>query len=241
MSHAFLLFSFSFAILPPMTMSDGERYYVMVFASQKNTINPNHTHSFAAFIKVTETKREKRIEHHTISWMSDSGKVKLLKLFPETGRNLGLHETIQWAMDRKQTISFWGPYEIHPELYHLARQQIAGLEQTRKKYKTLDSFYPTRKTSNCIHAISDIAGNKRLRVASPFWGNTASYWVLRRYVKQGYVLDANTEHCWLLEPLGLHIYPLRSRDFSPLRRRLLRNLCLRISTCGPKNCHCNLD
>ena len=69
----------------------------------------------------------------------------------------------------------------------MAVDQIKYLESGKVQYKAVDSGHSTARVSNCIHALSDVAGGKRLRVASPGWGEPASYLITLRF--EPWILD----------------------------------------------------
>src|SRR5262249_40567271 len=88
------------------------------------------------------------------------------------------------------------------------------------QYKAVDTGYPPSRASNCIHAIGEIVGRARARVASPGWGETASYVLLRRM--EPWILDDRKEQPWIEEALGLNDYPIIRRDYErrfPMIRR----------------------
>jgi hypothetical protein len=120
----------------------------------------------------------------------------------------------------------WGPYQIDPELYFRAVNQVNLLQSGQVRYKAVDSGYPTARVSNCIHAISSIAEGYRVRVLSPGWGETASYTILRQF--RPWILDDCRTHPWVGTALGLDCYPIIYRDFEHPRSGLLRGVTSRI-------------
>jgi hypothetical protein len=113
----------------------------------------------------------------------------------------------------------WGPYRIDRDLYCRALRQIAVLESGRIGYKAIDSGYPTAVASNCIHAISSIAGGYRLRVFSPSFGETASYYITRRL--EPWIINPEQTHPWVATRLGLDSYPILRRDLENPRSGLI--------------------
>src|SRR5947209_11554795 len=114
----------------------------------------------------------------------------------------------------------WGPYRIDKELYDLAMDRVQELESGSVQYKAIDTGHSPSRVSNCIHAIGEIVDGARVRVASPGWGETASYVLLRRM--EPWILDDRKEHAWIEQALGLDHYPIIRRDFDrrfPLLRR----------------------
>ncbi len=190
-----------------------ERYYLMVFGSQLDQSQPRYTHSFAVFVKATGEglfPEHYALEAHTISWMPRALEIHLARLCPERGVNLGLHETIRYVLGEGERISYWGPYEIEPELYCRALRQIAVLNSGEVAYKAVDTGYPTDRASNCIHAITSTVGGYRVRVIIPSYGETASFIVTRRL--SPWIVDADREYAWVRKRLGLDCYPMIHRE-----------------------------
>jgi len=212
MTHRWLT-SLFLLVLTTAAAKAEDFYFVMVLGSQQDWPNPRFAHTFATFVKVSAQEPCPDTftieEVHTISWLAATMVVKPA-LLPEPGTNFELRETIQWALDTCQRVSMWGPYQINEDLYCRALRQIDLLESCRVRYKAVDSGYPSSRVSNCIHAISSIAGGYRLRVVSPEWGETASYYVVRR-LRRWYV-NPEEKHEWLAAALGLEEYPIISRD-----------------------------
>jgi hypothetical protein len=137
--------------------------------------------------------------------------IRIHALLPETGVALDLDTTMHWAFDTGQRVSMWGPYEIKPDLYCRSREQLCFLKQGAVRYKALDTGYPTRFASNCIHAVSSSVGGHRPHVTSPSFGETASYYVLRRFHR--WIINPKCKHEWLVGALGLNCYPLIHREW----------------------------
>jgi hypothetical protein len=205
----------------------GERYYVLVFGSQTMPPDPRHSHSFAAFVKVTECDGKRSVDYHTISWLSQDGQVRIWAPLPEPAKNWELHETINFVLCDGQRVSLWGPYEVDGELYGKSVRQLEKFAHWNTKYKAVDSGYPTFIATNCIHALSAVAGINRVRAASPSWGETASWFVMKRYER--YVINADCKHMWLVAALGLDRYPIIYRDLEPPRSGAVWTLVQRVA------------
>jgi hypothetical protein len=161
----------------------GEAHFLLVFASQRVPNNPNYSHTFATFVRASwpgdgPCPRCPALEARTISWLPRSLVVRTLALCPECGHNLGLHETLRYALGSGQRVSLWGPYLIDAELYRRALRQAALLESGWVLYKANDMGYYSDEVSNCVHAVSSLADGYRLRFGSPGWGEAASYRLL---------------------------------------------------------------
>lgn len=193
----------------------GEAYYLLMFGSQRVPNNPNYSHTFATFAKVSwlapgPCPRDPLVEAHTISWLPANLKIRVGALLPECGRNFDLYATLDFAHCTGQRVSLWGPYCIQPDLYKRALGRKAELESGRIDYKANDMGYRSDRVCNCIHAISTIAEGPRLRVASPGWGESASYFVLQEF--EPWIL-LNRPTPWVGAALSLDRYPIIYRDW----------------------------
>jgi hypothetical protein len=189
-----------------------ETYYVMVFGSQQTPPRPKYSHSFAIFVKATRAAANQcwALEAHTISWMPASMELRSWAFLPEQGRSVDPYTTFNWVLSTEQRTSMWGPYQVHPDLYDRAVRQIALLDSGQVEYKLVDSGYRSDQVSNCIHAVSSVVGGHRLRVLSPSFGETASYYIARRM--EPWIIDCQHRHLWLLRELRLGSYPIILRD-----------------------------
>ena len=196
-------------------------YYLMVFGSQQIPPRARYSHSFATFVKATgqgPCADAYCLEAHTISWLPRTLEIRLRAVLPECGTNADLHSTLRWAYATDQRVSMWGPYQIDGELYNRALGQINLLESGRVQYKAIDTGFPTDIASNCIHAIGSVAEGYRMRVISPSFGETASYYLTRRLAP--WIVDCDTRHDWVSARLGLDAYPILRRDLENPRSGL---------------------
>jgi hypothetical protein len=199
----------------------GEAYYLLMFASQRPTYSPNYAHTFTTFVRASWPgdgpcpPQNVTLEAHTISWLPSNLVIRIQALLPECGHNFGLAETIRFALGTEQRVSLWGPYQIEPDLYARAMQRVAQLNSGSVRYKANDSLYDRDRVTNCIHAVDAITERLRVRVASPGWGDTASYVVLMK-MRQS-IIDMDRPHYWVASALGLDCYPIIYRDARPFR------------------------
>jgi hypothetical protein len=212
------------------TVSAAEEYYfVTVFGGQRRFKQPEHSHSWAVFVRLCGEGcdlSKYKMEYFTVSWLPATLEVRTYAVRPEEGVNLELHTTFQWALDDRQIVAYWGPYQITPDFYARAYQGAGLLNSGAVRYKAIDTGYDTSQVSNCIHACSDLAdGQPRLRIASPGWGHSASYAITARY-RDG-IVDYDTTYEWILDCLGLSGYEMEARDFrrgNPTIGPLLRTM-----------------
>lgn len=187
----------------------GEDYFLLMFGSQRIPNNPNYAHTFATFVKACSADGG-TLEAHTISWLPAKLVVRTLALRPECGRNFDLPTTIQRALDNCERVSLWGPYKIDCGLYQRALDRIAELESGQVLYKADDTGRRSDRVSNCIHAVSTVTDGARIRVASPGWGEPASYFLVTKF--RPWIVDPDCIHPWVSQALGLDDYPIVYRD-----------------------------
>jgi hypothetical protein len=193
-----------------------EFYYLMVFGSQQAPLSVKYSHTFAVFVKATGQgpwASAYTLEAHTISWLPANLDLRPAALFPECGRNFDVYTSLRVVLATGQHVSLWGPYQIRRELYEGALGQIAYLESGQIGYKVIDTGYPADRASNCIHAVSDLAGVPWVRVFSPWFGQVAAGFVTR--LLSPWIIDAGRRHDWVASRLGLDAYPLLRCDPAP--------------------------
>jgi len=185
-------------------------YYMIVFASQSESNEPRSSHTFATFVKARgkhESEEDFRIEEaHTISWMPSTLDVVILRLRPEAGANLDLQATLRWADSVGARVYAWGPYQIQEELYERALAQEARLNSGAVQYKAVDDRFRPGPASNCIHAVSDIAGDDGLLHVGRQWGQAASGVVVEHFRR--WLIDPERSHPWVKRQLGLDDRPI---------------------------------
>lgn len=186
-----------------------DRYFLLVFGAERPSRSPDHAHTFATFVKRSETAEGARLEVRTISWLPAKLPVRTLKIRPEAGHNYELHETIRFLQGDGQRVSVWGPYEIRPELYEMAGCQIARLNSGAIRYKSYDGLFHSARVTNCIHALSSMVEGDRRRVFGPGWGDVSSYHVTGLFLP--WVVDRCTTYDTLVKELCLEQYCLAYR------------------------------
>jgi len=200
-----------------------ERFYVIVFAYQQLPIKPHLAHSFATFIKVSESAGGCEVESDTVSWLPEKLKVRVFSPRSESGRNLTLEESLAEARKHHAQVSYWGPYEIDRELYQRGIERAQMLRAGKVKYRAVDIFVRAGKVFNCVHAIGDILDEGwPLRVMPSRWGISASSQVLSRY--RPYLVDPETTHDWLLPCLNLDPTTMQKRGLNERTWYLLPRL-----------------
>lgn len=189
------------------------KYYLLMFGSQLDEPEPEYSHSWGTFVKVTWPDPHQpvpRMETITISWLPRSLVIRLWTLHPEPGANFDLHSTLRYVLDNKERVSMWGPYEVDEELFRKAADQLALLNSGQVRYKAVDIGRLSNRVSNCIHALTSAVRGVQPHVFIPAWGETASFVVLQHYRR--WIVDHH-EHYWISSALGMDAYPIIYREY----------------------------
>jgi hypothetical protein len=164
-----------------------DRYFMIPFAYQDKGNHPELSHSFISVIRVFATNKEPELtpglptrqyqgwefEAFTISWLpADFLKNPNLcvfngagsRLFPKRnqcpisrGHNFNLSETIKLAVDAKNAVAMWGPYEIAKPGFDLGVKRKRLLDSGTIKYRADDRLYRKDKTAvSCFHAMAGL-------------------------------------------------------------------------------------
>src|SRR6478672_567330 len=164
-----------------------ERYFIIPFAYQDRGNHPEFSHSFISVIRVladnkqpkltpglkTRRYRNREFEAFTISWLPhdflsnphlcvfDGAGSRIIpqwnKCPVSTGRNFTLAETIKLAVDAKNAVAMWGPYEIKKAGFDLAVKRKRLLDGGTIKYRADDRLYQKDKVAiSCFHAMQGL-------------------------------------------------------------------------------------
>jgi len=164
-----------------------DRFFIIPFAYENKGNNPGYSHSFMTVIRVLadnkqrkltpgiekRTYKDREFQAFTISWLpadfSTNPNLCVFKgfgsrIFPtwnrcpvSPGRSFTLEETIKLAVNAKNAVCMWGPYEIRKEGFDLAVNRLRLLEKGTIKYRADDRL--TRKdltAINCFHAMAGL-------------------------------------------------------------------------------------
>jgi hypothetical protein len=164
-----------------------DRYFMIPFAYQDEGNHPELSHSFISVIRVFATNKEPALtpglptrtykgwdfEAFTISWLpadfltnphlcvfDGAGS----RLFPKNnkcpispGKNVSLQETIKLAVDFKNAVAMWGPYEIARPGFDLGVRRKQLLDSGSIKYRADDRLYrKDRVAISCFHAMAGL-------------------------------------------------------------------------------------
>jgi hypothetical protein len=207
-----------------------DRYFIIPFAYENKGNNPGFSHSFMAVIRVLaddqqpalmpgltrRTYQNRNFEAFTISWLPhDFDKNPNLcvfdgfgaRLFPtwnkcpiSVGRDFKLNETIKLAVDVKNAVCMWGPYEITKAAFDLAVKRLRLLDAGTIKYRADDRLTRKERTAiNCFHAMAGLEelfpNGGIFGTGFKMWGINGTARVLIEYKVRG------TKMGLLLEPV----------------------------------------
>ena len=164
-----------------------DRYFIIPFAYEDRGNHPEHSHSFISVIRVladnkqpkltagleTRKYKNRQFEAFTISWLPhdfmsnphlcvfDGVGSRIIpqwnKCPVSTGRNFTLAETIKLAVDAKNAVAMWGPYEIKQGAFDLAVKRKKLLDGGTIKYRADDRLYRKDKVAiSCFHAMAGL-------------------------------------------------------------------------------------
>src|SRR5205085_10648815 len=142
-----------------------DRYFIIPYAYQDRGNHAEYSHSFISVIRVLPDRKQPRLtpglklrkyrnrefEAFTISWlprdfMSNPHLCVFdgvgSRLFPQRnncpvseGKNFNLQETTKLAVDAKNAVAMWGPYEIRKEGFDLGVRRKRLLDGGTIKYQ----------------------------------------------------------------------------------------------------------
>ncbi len=196
-----------------------DRYFLVPFAYQNSTNDPEFAHSFISVIRVlahgkqpSPTSGFKRgrfknldFKASTISWLPhDFDTNPRLRVFEgvgslvvpgwnqcpiSPGRNFRLDQTLKLAMNDKNAVGMWGPYEIKKEAFNLAVKRKQLLDRGTIGYRADDRLYrKDRVAINCLHAMEGPDGlysdGGLLGTGFRIWGINGTARVLIEYTNE---------------------------------------------------------
>ena len=164
-----------------------DRYFIIPFAYEDRGNHPEFSHSFLSVIRVfadnkqpkltpgvkLQRYRNREFEAFTISWLPqdfmsnphlcvfDGAGSRLIpkrnKCPISPGRNFTLAETIKLAVDVKNAVAMWGPYEINKAGFDLGVKRKRLLDAGTIKYRADDRLYRKDKVAiSCFHAMAGL-------------------------------------------------------------------------------------
>ena len=164
-----------------------DRYFIIPFAYEDKGNHPEFSHSFISVIRVfadnkqpkltpglkTRTYKNREFEAFTISWLPrdfmtnphlcvfDGAGSRVVpqnnKCPISPGRNFSLEETIKLAVNDKNAVAMWGPYEIVKQGFDLAVRRKRLLDGGTIKYRADDRLYRRDRVAiSCFHAMAGL-------------------------------------------------------------------------------------
>jgi hypothetical protein len=209
-----------------------DRYFIVPFAYQDRWITPQLSHSFISVIRVLGEGKQPSLtsgfrrgryknwnfEAFTISWVPHDFDTnphlcvfggfgsrifpKLNKCPISVGSNFNLPETLKLAVNKKNAVGMWGPYEIKKEAFDLGVKRKQLLDGGTIGYRADDRLYrKDRVAINCFHAMAGLEelypNGGFLGTGFRMWGINGTARVLIEYTKS--VRDKGL----LLEPVDI--------------------------------------
>ncbi len=181
-----------------------ERYFIIPFAYQNKTNDPEFSHSFISVIRVfpdnngvkltpglkTRRYKNRKFEAFTISWLpADFLSNPHLCVFDgigsrlvaeknecpiSPGKNFNLEQTIKLAESNKVAVAMWGPYEIAKQGFDLGVRRKRLLDGGTIKYRADDRLY--RKNQIAINCFHAMAGLDELFPNGGLFGTGFKMW-----------------------------------------------------------------
>jgi hypothetical protein len=196
-----------------------DRYFIIPFAYQNKRNNPQFSHSFISVIRVLADGKQPSLrsgfrrgrfknrdfEAFTISWLPrDFDTNPHLCVFDgvgsrvdpdknkcpiSVGRNFRLDETVKLAVNVRNAVGIWGPYEIKKEAFDLAVKRKRLLDGGTIRYRADDRLYrEDRVAINCFHAMAGLEelypNGGFLGTGFKMWGINGTARVLIEYTKK---------------------------------------------------------
>jgi hypothetical protein len=205
-----------------------DRYFIIPFAYQNRWNNPKFSHSFISVIRVLADGKQpslrsgfrrgryknRNFEAFTISWLPHDFDTnphlcvfdgvgsrivpKWNKCPISLGRNFRLDETLKLAVNVKNPVGMWGPYEIKKAAFDLGVKRKELLDGGTIRYRADDRLArKDRVAINCFHAMAGLEelypNGGFLGTGFKMWGINGTARVLIEYTKkvrnQGLLLE----------------------------------------------------
>ena len=196
-----------------------DRFFIVPFAYQNKRNNPEFSHSFVSVIRVLADGKQPSLrsgfkrgrfknrdfEAFTISWLPHDFDTnphlcvfdgvgsrvdpKKNKCPISVGRNFRLDETLKLAVNAKNAVGMWGPYEIKKDAFDLAVKRKQLLDRGTIRYRADDRLYrKDRVAINCFHAMAGLEelypNGGFLGTGFKMWGINGTARVLIEYTKK---------------------------------------------------------
>jgi hypothetical protein len=196
-----------------------DRYFIIPFAYQNKGNSPQFSHSFISIVRVLPDGKQPRLrpgfrrgryknrdfEAFTISWLPHDFDTnphlcvfdgvgsridpKKNKCPISVGRNFRLDQTLKLAVNVKNAVGMWGPYEIKKEAFELGVKRKQLLDGGTIRYRADDRLYRKDQVAiNCFHAMAGLEelypNGGFLGTGFKMWGINGTARVLIEYTKK---------------------------------------------------------
>lgn len=207
-----------------------DRYFIIPFAYENKGNDPEYSHSFMTVVRVLADNKQPRLnqgmktgkfknrefEAYNISWLpadfAENPNLCVFKgfgarLVPSMnqcptlpGKNFNLENTIKLAVNSKNAVCMWGPYEIKEPAFERGVKRKELLDSGSIRYRADDRLTRKDKTAiNCFHAMAGLdelyPNGGLFGTGFKMWGINGTARVLLEYTDK-----ANLRHL-LLEPV----------------------------------------
>jgi hypothetical protein len=209
-SYSIMLFALP-SVLGGQEARSDEHYYAIIFGSQSSPKRLRYTHTWATFIRAIGEGPDGNtytLYQHTISWLPQTLEVNVWTLFPETGVDLDLYQTLDAVYRNNEHVTMWGPFTILPQVYERSLRVKEILDSGAAQYRAI-STPRNLLISDCIHtvaAIDPVFGRGHyplIRIGKP-----ASRFIARQVMTRSVFDQWQYDNSWLIPRLGLDRYPI---------------------------------
>jgi hypothetical protein len=183
--------------------------YLTIFGSQSQPKQLRYCHTWATFVRgVGSGSSADNYEtfSHTISWYPASRAVRVWSPLPETGVNMGLHETLETVSSHGERLLALGPYAITPQLFNRSIEMHIRLLTGEARYRAIDTA-ANLLVCDCIHAVAAVdPGFGRRHYPLIRVGLPASRYIAHEVWERSPLAlraESTRDHSWLFTRLGL--------------------------------------
>jgi hypothetical protein len=191
--------------------SASEYYFTMIFGSQSEPKQLRYTHTWLTVIRAVGEGPDLstyNLELSTISWLPRTLEVRVFSPCPEPGINLDLYETLRVVLASGESITMWGPFVSHEELWERSLFIRSILDSGQSQYRAIDCSMDMR-ISDCIHAVAALHSElgrghyPLIRIGKP-----ASRYIAHKVMQRSRFDQYLYNNSWLIPRLGLDRYPI---------------------------------
>lgn len=196
-------------LLWPFSAVAEQQHYFILFTTDSTPYQPTKAHTFAALVSVNvmpgEEARDPAVT--SMSWLPATMKVRGLAMRSETGRNVPLHETLQFYADSR--ICMWGPYRVRSDFAETFKARVATVESSFG-YKGACWLSPMH-VCDCARSIEEMIDPHRRYIGVFGYGAAAGSYIVRKFAP--YLVEPECPQYWVASLIGLGQYRLVLRDF----------------------------